>query len=246
MNVIRALVISVYLLGICFILSAALLQFGVGLDTRSRCKAAIILCLVFYVGGKVMMYTFLCERMHAIRHTYLSRWRDNFWLISIVVVLLGFGTIAIFCFIEPVAQMSPVDGKCRIGLPFKITLPLLIYDIITNTSLTAVFLYLVRPYMRKGLPNFTPSWLLGIYQKARQVIGRSAGPKGVETNALDNRGTVERVAWKSLAACIAVMCSTVANLSLLFYMRGYEQGWLCFTLCTIDGKIEAEMFYMHY
>jgi hypothetical protein len=154
------------------------------------------------------MYTFLCERMHAIRHSYLSRWHDNFWLVSMLVVLLGFGTIAIFCFIEPVSQMS------------------------------AVFLYLVRPYMRKGLPNFPPTWLLKVYEKARHAVGRPSMLQGVEANALENHGTVERVAWKSLAACIAVMGSTVANLSLLFCMRGYEQGSLCFTLCTIDGEFK--------
>lgn len=53
MNTLRALVFLIYILGLCFVLSGLILQLGVGLTDLSRCKAAIYLCLVFYVGGKV-------------------------------------------------------------------------------------------------------------------------------------------------------------------------------------------------
>ncbi|KAI9891290.1 MAG: hypothetical protein M1814_002803 [Vezdaea aestivalis] len=236
MNMSRALVIAIYLCGIFFIASASLLQFGATISTISRCKSAIIMCLVFYVGGKVLMYVFLCERMHAIRRNYLTRLQDHIWVMAIVVVIIGFGVIACLSFVYPVFDISKKDGRCRIGLPFKITLPLLIYDILVNSSLTIVFFWLVRPFMRKGMPSFAPACARRFHVAYRRwrANDEEAGVVEAQPNSLDQRGVVERVAWKSLAACVAVLCSTVANLSVLFYMHGYEQSWLCFTLCTID------------
>ncbi|KAI9855277.1 MAG: hypothetical protein M1824_006204 [Vezdaea acicularis] len=221
-------------MGISFIVASAILGFGVGVGDLPKCKAAIILCLVFYVGGKVIMYVFLVERVHSIQQHQRTRREDPLFLGSLVVVLLGFGIIAIFSFVEPLYDISQIDGRCRIGLPLKITLPLLIYDIAANLSLTVIFFHLVRPYMRRGLPNFTPQWLKEWGATIQSIIGKRPVNPGPETNALDNRGLVERLAWKSLVAGVGVLCSTVANLSLLFYLRGFEQSWLCFMLCTID------------
>jgi hypothetical protein len=58
----------------------------------------------------------------------------DYWYIgNLAIIILGFGSIAVLSFIFPVAEFS--DRKCRIGLPFKITQPLLVYDIIINLYL---------------------------------------------------------------------------------------------------------------
>ena len=53
MNALRALVLSIYVVGICFVVANAILLVAVGITQLDRCKTAIYLCLVFYVGGKV-------------------------------------------------------------------------------------------------------------------------------------------------------------------------------------------------
>lgn len=148
MNALRALVLGIYLVGICFVVADLILLVGVGITKLDRCKTAIYLCLVFYVGGKVsrqgllasyavsarmadsrgevLSYVFLCERMYALRANRHRRYQDPLYIVTMSIVILGFGTIAVFAFIVPVFEISGDDGRCRIGLPFRVTLPLLI------------------------------------------------------------------------------------------------------------------------
>ena len=46
------------------------------MKTDRECNAAIQLCLVFYLGGKVMLYFYLVERLRAIRQTLMDRSAD--------------------------------------------------------------------------------------------------------------------------------------------------------------------------
>src|SRR6266511_198376 len=95
------------------------------------------------------MYLFLVERIHVVRCRRYSRSNDRWYIVNLAIVALGFGSIAVLSFIYPEADLSPADGKCRIGLPFKITMPLLIYDVAINCYLTAHFVYFARPHVRK-------------------------------------------------------------------------------------------------
>lgn len=49
-----------------FVLSAAIVETGLGLATPSTCRGAVILCLSFYVGSKVTMCVsnVLVEHLH--------------------------------------------------------------------------------------------------------------------------------------------------------------------------------------
>lgn len=236
MNLLRVLVIVIYILGLCFVISGTTLQLGVGLNTLARCRGAIILCSVFYVGGKVIVYIFLVERAHAIRAARYRRYQDWVWLVSMLIILGGFGTITVFAFLEPVIDVSDIDGQCRIGLPLKITLPLLVYDIVMNVGMTFIFFVLVKPYIRNGLPNFIPVRIRRTHQKIQRAFNMKVTQTDPAEGALDKRGTLERLAWKSFVASIAILLSTVANLSLLFHLKGRELGWLCYTICTVDGE----------
>ena len=235
MNTVRALVLLIYLVGVSFVISAAILQLGLGMDSLTRCKTAIYLCLVFYVGGKVIIYIFLVERAHAIRASHYDRLQDRIWIAGMLIVLSGFGTIAVFAFLEPTYELSQVDGICRIGLPFRITLPLLIYDILMNLVMTVTFFVLLRPFMRNGMPSFAPVWTKREVRRVRRWLKMNTSSIDPAEGALDSRGILERLPWKSFLACIAILVSTVTNLSLLLYLRGREQGWLCFTVCACDG-----------
>lgn len=55
LNLTRVLVLILYILAISFVTSAAVVESGLGLSSPTICHAAIIICLVFYVGGKVTM-----------------------------------------------------------------------------------------------------------------------------------------------------------------------------------------------
>lgn len=51
------------------------------------------------------------------------------------------------------------NGECHIGLPRKVTIPLVAYDVCINIALTALFIHILRPTLR---------FRMNMFQEARQ------------------------------------------------------------------------------
>ena len=243
-----------YTFAIAFVATAAILQSGLDLSTLPSCRAAIYTCLVFYVGSKVLVQLFLVERAHAVRYRLKRRRQDWVWLVSVAIIVLGFGTIAGVAFAYPFAEIGD-DFKCRIGVPTKVTVPLITYDILINVALTAVFVVLLRPLLQfqeqqkaigmhfaddnDNIPTKSPvPQLSGRLPSTESDIELTASMSQAtpRIDAHPSVNSLKILVYKSLAGAVAIMLPTVINLGLLFRWRGQEQGWLCFTLCTLDGK----------
>ncbi|KAF6241653.1 hypothetical protein HO173_000364 [Letharia columbiana] len=223
LNSIRVLVLAIYSCTLAFIFSAGLLINAWDFTTEGRCRAAIDLCLVFYVGSKVCLYLFLVERAHQLVATKLPRLRDAIYLLGIAIVVFGFGVLAVFAFIHPVTSLSHIDGKCRIGLPLVITIPLLSYDIIINFALT--FVFVMRGARLVKIRNF---------QHALHCIAMALPFRKVP-GLRDPVIACEFFMGRSGLGASAIILPTIANLVILFALNGHENGWLCFTICTIDS-----------
>ena len=52
-NLVRLIIVFSYAINIAMILSLLILKSGVGILDQTRCKAAIVVCLVFYYGAKI-------------------------------------------------------------------------------------------------------------------------------------------------------------------------------------------------
>jgi hypothetical protein len=231
--------LAVYFWGICFIISVATLQFGYGVSSQSVCLASIMLCLVFYVVDKVIMYLFLIERAHVVRCRQFVRRSDRWYWVNTAIVVLGFGTIAVLSFIFPVAKFSAADGKCRIGLPFKITLPLLIYDISINVYLTCHFLYFAKPdivqdTIAKLRSTFGPRQ--DVRNSVHDSINENRAFRAKANVSNPKQDHLRNLAKRTLNGMCIMLMATVINLSILFHMSGQEQEWMCFMFCTLDGK----------
>lgn len=79
MTFIRSLVFMLYICAIVFVTTVALLFTGLNLKTQRHCKAAIYICLVFYVSCKILVQMFLVERAHAARYMLKQRRDDWMW-----------------------------------------------------------------------------------------------------------------------------------------------------------------------
>lgn len=182
-------------------------------------------------------YIFLVERAHAIRAPYVRRTSDWIWLFGMFVIVTGFGSIAICAFLWPIAEMSPKDGRCRIGLPFKVTIPLLTFDVTINTALTAVFVYLMKPLLRfrgtDGTNNAGSRITKGIWR----MLSNAERPHGGEMYPMNQNfhKSIEALLRRSLIGSVLVMLPTVSNLAVMYTLKGRELGWLCLTICTVDG-----------
>jgi hypothetical protein len=197
--------------------------------------------LTHYDEDHPVMYIFLTERAHALRAPFIRRVRDWIWVLSISCIALGFGSISIFAFIYPVVDISKHDGRCRIGLSTKVTIPLLIFDIIITIGLTAVFIHLLRPVLRASHdtsnrdhePSKLTRYLMRLWKTKEnsQPVVQGTGPmNGALIKA------VEQLVWKSVIGAALVLLPTIVNLGLLWHLQGREQGWLCFTICILDGE----------
>jgi hypothetical protein len=172
------------------------------------------------------------------RAPYMRRRHDWIWLIGMLSIAGGFGSIAICGFLWPIADISSRDGRCRIGLPFKVTLPLLCFDVVINTALTATFIYLLRPLLQFGgmADSAVPASLLT--KGLRRILNSSARHDSMEVYAVNVHflTSIEALLWKSFIGSLLVMLPTVANFAALYSLRGRELGWLCLTICTFDGE----------
>ena len=146
-------------------------------------------------------------------------------MIGILIVLFGFGVLAVFAFMNPVTSLSKIDGKCRIGLPLIITIPLLSYDILINFALTSVFV--LRGARLVKIQGFRHAiHCIALALPFRKVVGLR-----------DPVVACEFFMGRSGLGASAIILPTIANLVILFVLNGHENGWLCFTICTIDSML---------
>jgi hypothetical protein len=222
--------------------TTAILQSGMDLSTVSSCRAAIYVCLVFYLGSKVFVQLFLVERAHAVRYRLKRRIEDRVWLAFVAIIVLGFGSITSVAFAYPVANLAS-DQKCRIGSPTKVTLPLLVYDIMINVGLTVVFVALLQPLLAfpklwnlphiqpldnndTGKDHFTDPRLQDrdhtLSPQSSLELTTANFHSMSHTSKDPNVNSLRALVYKSLGGAVAMLVPTIVNLGLLFRWNGQE------------------------
>lgn len=262
-NFTSMLIVSMFFFGLGFIVSASIVQTGQGLRTHKLCYASAMICLVFYTCNKLAMYAvlsplptnprrpltstssyvFLLERARIVRAPFMPRHKDYVWLIGLFIILGGFGSIAILGYLSPIVDLSKLDGRCRIGLPPTVSFPLLCFDVVINFLLTGVFFWLLRPVLElRGLMSLS-NWCGTRFAKkiARSVSNRK---NKLETDSHGNNAnlqlamnkSIKTLLLKCLIGSMLVMLPTVGNMAQFYTMNSRELGWVCLTICTLDGK----------
>jgi hypothetical protein len=132
--------------------------------------------------------------------------------------------------------MNPVDGLCHIGLPTKVLVPLLVFDIVINVLLTLTFVYLLGPVIRLNDisgPRRSASRVANAissccFESRKRSINVHLGNPHVARR-------IEKLMWRTFIGSVLVLIPTVANLVQLIILHGSEKGFLCLTICTLDG-----------
>ncbi|KAF2788086.1 hypothetical protein K505DRAFT_286769 [Melanomma pulvis-pyrius CBS 109.77] len=252
-NFTSILVLLLYFFGLGFILSTSIVESGQGLSTHKLCYSSAMICLVFYTGNKLTIYLFLLERARIVRSPFMPRHRDYLWLPGIIIIVGGFGTIAIIGYLSPIVELSALDGRCRIGLPSQVSFPLLSFDVGVNILLTGVFLWLLRPVLSfHGLGTLGGVCGNRVTRAVKRSLGRTSELESGSRSSSSNDGNtavfegederltrainrnIKTLLWKSLIGSCAIMLPTVANMAQFYIMQGRELGWICLTICTLD------------
>lgn len=185
-------------------------------------------------------YIFLLERARIVRAPFVPRLKDFVWLLGMFIICGGFGAIAIVGYLSPVVELSKLDGRCRIGLPPRVSFPLLCFDVAINFVLTGVFFWLLRPVLDfRGFLKVS-AWL---GDKFTSKVKKSVRKREVELeSALEGTSlksamnkNIKALLWKCLIGSTLVMLPTVANMTQFYIMNSRELGWVCLTICTFDG-----------
>jgi hypothetical protein len=251
MNFMRFLVIALYITSMIFVAVAAILETGLGINEPSVCHAGSYVCIAFYILNKALMYMFMIERAHSIRAPYTSRLKDYVWCFWMLFAGIGFAVLVTLAFVYPHSQHyhhtgdAGMDNECEIGLPRGISIALVLYDTGINFSLTAVFIWLIRPllaFQRTRDPD-AKSYFRDRLSKSLNTVctwipiklPNTGGPyhQAVSQSLV---GAVEWLVWKTLAGTVLIVIPTIANLVTLTAIGGQERGWVCFTVCTADSK----------
>lgn len=235
----RAVVTVMYVFATCFIFAAATLELGVTTTKYVSCRAGVYVCLIFYFGTKILIYMFLVERAHALRAFYCRRYQDWVWVTGTATLAVGWGAIAIIAFLWPSVDLNGSSGECRFGWPLKVTIPVITYDVFINVALTGLFTYMLQSGFKLSLrlPSTAASRLQVSGRRASILIKLKPQFEGGEYEDGVNQANLKAIRTllhKTIIGCAIVMMPTIINIALL--TQGVEQSWLCFTICTIDGK----------
>ncbi|KAF7362405.1 hypothetical protein MVEN_00587700 [Mycena venus] len=124
-----------------FMFATGLLIFGVGLESNTTtCTAAIALCIALYTGSKVLIYSFLTEKVYIVWANDTRRLKNPVYLVCMGTILI-YVVVVVVLFMERIATFRPGDDACVIGLKPTASIPLLSYDLYINVLLTCLFLW---------------------------------------------------------------------------------------------------------
>ncbi|GAA5894564.1 uncharacterized protein JCM6883_002137 [Sporobolomyces salmoneus] len=139
----KLLVIAVLGDSLLFVFASAVLILGVGTSFSSAaCSLGIWWCIILYVSSKVLIYSFLSEKLYAVYSITptrrVSRWESTQYKIAMAFLLAWMG-VAIVMIIGRIAEIRERDNACIIGLKLYATVPMLTVDAIVNIYLTGAF-----------------------------------------------------------------------------------------------------------
>ena len=220
----RWLALMIPVFGLFFVIASVSLIDIWDDNTPPRCHAAIMICISFYFGVKLFEYLFMIERAHQLRRTRLMAHCDDSWYLAEVTgLIIGFLVIAAVAFTQPDTLVSPADDLCRIGLPRGIAVALIVFDVVLNTVLT--FHYCVI------------AWRLSPFKGSREAfkyINAAVPFRGLKATDNDRKALRKFQVARAILGLIFIIIPTTANLTFLVYFHGHEEGWLCFTACSLD------------
>jgi hypothetical protein len=175
---------------------------------------------------------FLNERVYALRAPYKRRSQDWIWITSTSLIVVGFGSIIVTGFRWPLARIAE-NGRCYIGLPRFVVIPLLSYDFFINILLTTSFVYHLGPTLRANLlarPGRRLSTLLGPYCK-----GKTGQAFPLRTGNAQVADRVEKLLWRTFVGLCLVLLPTIGNLVHSVVVQDNDPGFVCVLLCSCDG-----------
>ncbi|KAL1646910.1 hypothetical protein SLS58_003046 [Diplodia intermedia] len=205
-------------------------------ESQGICEGAILLCLVCYMSTKVFIYTFLVEKAYIVRGSHKPRLRDKLYIFNTFGLIIPYVGIVILNFVWCVRRMSSLGlssdarlcrkiayinekGTCIIGMDKNAMMPLIIFDVVINVYLTALF---IIPLRRKSLVK---------EGTARKIVLTKLSE--LYSYQHNTNKALRIMALRTFIGSCATLTSSVVNLTVLMILKG-EPGWICLMCCNAD------------
>lgn len=183
---------------------------------------------------------FLLERVHIVRAPFIAkRTRDPVWLIGAIITILGYTSITAWEFIAPKAELSRVDGLCRIGIQADASIAITVLDTVLNAALTGIFIWQMRHV------------LLSIaHPRSGHIFGGRLGIltswvscwPGTQKSALHPPGKMPThfnlrvMLLRNFIGSALLMVNTIINNALYIRWSFAELSHACLLMCLTDSK----------
>ncbi|KAL8782867.1 MAG: hypothetical protein Q9213_005044 [Squamulea squamosa] len=237
-GLVHLFVFAIYFDGLVFLFATSLMLAGWPVNKIDICRASAYLCLSCYVTMKTLIYLYLVYCTHVSRKDFACRKltfrNDYICMVLSVLVISSVAIVYAFAFLHPIAVIES-NKLCHVGLPPSITISLLSLDLGLNIGLTLILYYLTSKAIRRG-SGLTFSLALHAlpFRDPGPLIESLIGLPPAQFKSATKDGDKRLRLAKSLWGTIAVIIPTAGNLSVLIYLRGHEQGWLCISSCIAD------------
>lgn len=185
-------------------------------------------------------YLFLLERVHIIRAPFIDRVRDPVWALGAVTTVGGFAAIMGYEFVAPKAELSRVDGICRIGIRPDSGIAVIALDTIINVALTGIFFWQLRPalgsfifrypgYTSNGSTNQTKWSFLYLFKRKRDDQEQPT------TQAASHRN-LRVMLTRNVVGSSLLLSATIANNTIFLTWPLASFSHACQLMCLTDSK----------
>ena len=221
----RFITAAIYLISISFAITGLVFLNVWNFDDPTLCNESVRICISFYVVNKNLWYLFLVERAYLSSKTIASerprRCQSPIFMTGVLAVIIGFTIVDIMTFMHPLASLSLTTAKCHIMLPPRVSMSLLVLELIIHFGLTGVYIY-------KTWTSFS-----GIKVKALLPYVKLAILHQVPNCP---NGVLMVLMSRSLLGLFLVSIPTAMTMMTLAMINGEAKVWICWIVLTIDGK----------
>ncbi|KAI8095196.1 hypothetical protein BDF21DRAFT_328569 [Thamnidium elegans] len=138
----RWLIIALYSLSWAFTISATIFV-STNNGNFMSCFFSEMACDLFYSGTKIIIYSWLVEKVWVVSASRESRWKTKSYRFHMALMTPYVGILTLMLIFH-IAEIQE-NGVCIIGLELIASIPLLIYDFVFNTYMTILF---IKPLMK--------------------------------------------------------------------------------------------------
>jgi hypothetical protein len=174
-----------------------------------------------------------------VRAPFVERKRDVIWIGGTILTICGYLGIMGFEFVAPEADLSRVNGNCRIGVQPEAAVGVTILDTVFNVVLTVIFIWQLRPAMtlnahrssshvNNPMRNRWATSTCRLLSLKKHHLGRSG-----RTSA---ENSFRAMVMRNLAGSVLLLLNTIVPKVIFLEWKFARWAHACSLLCLTDSK----------